>query len=431
MLKPIESLNGYATYRGLPAEIYERDKAALLTILLNPLTPKDGDPHWLSAEKATEVVFSHGGLVTRVVGTAEVATVQAWGVGEHRWIDNKVFPRDQDGRAAAVRQARSLSGPVPSQADLRKKWATLDSGDQDVIDKRLATRQSLAEFWYDQQAVDWGDNEPWQFMSRVAETALCHNNVPSHAYEEREREKIQTALSNLQIVWGELEPSPGIVIDTSPRYLVSVSFDKAEIGLEKGSRDRGAEIERVWMDGDTLAKTARKFGIDEASAASPGGAEHVWWMTSSPRQDATHQTNFHLHVHEITDSTAMPREPLAADYQRLADLMDVEFDEPMDLPENRKPTFGYYINLDERGNFEADVRDQSGASVFEIKAGASLEEDESNIFDDGFMKHKNDLQGLQSYLRDLAVIPPDARVVTMQDFEQELERRASPTSSLG
>lgn len=62
----------------------------------------------------------------------------------------------------------------------------------------------------------------------------------------------------------------------------------------------------------------------------------------------------------------------------------------------------YYINLDERGEFYADVRDSKGETVFEIKG--------SEIFEDGFMKHKSDLRGLESYLKDLEVIPGDASV---------------------
>ena len=67
-------------------------------------------------------------------------------------------------------------------------------------------------------------------------------------------------------------------------------------------------------------------------------------------------------------------------------------------------TYKYFINLDERGSFLADVRNSKGKTVFEIKAGDELAEDETSIFDDGFMSHKNDLEGLETYLKDLSVI---------------------------
>jgi hypothetical protein len=66
--------------------------------------------------------------------------------------------------------------------------------------------------------------------------------------------------------------------------------------------------------------------------------------------------------------------------------------------ENRVKTYQYYINLDERGSFYADIRDENGNSVFDIKAGNVLDSYETSVFQDGFMKDKNDLQGLKNYL---------------------------------
>ena len=60
--------------------------------------------------------------------------------------------------------------------------------------------------------------------------------------------------------------------------------------------------------------------------------------------------------------------------------------------------FYYFINLDERGEFYADVRigDVQGYSVFDIHGG--------DIFEDGFMKNKEDLQGLKEYLVYLGIM---------------------------
>lgn len=89
----------------------------------------------------------------------------------------------------------------------------------------------------------------------------------------------------------------------------------------------------------------------------------------------------------------------------------------------RKATrFGYYIDLDERGDFYADVRDVAGRTVFEIRAGDLLDPDESSIFEDGFMRHKSDLKGLTDYLRDLGVIGTQDQVVPASDFEADLPR---------
>ena len=72
-----------------------------------------------------------------------------------------------------------------------------------------------------------------------------------------------------------------------------------------------------------------------------------------------------------------------------------EMQEPIS---NEERGFKYYINLDERGEFYADVRNEDDDTVFEIKG--------YEIFENGYMKHKNDLDGLKNHLVDLGVIEP-------------------------
>lgn len=66
--------------------------------------------------------------------------------------------------------------------------------------------------------------------------------------------------------------------------------------------------------------------------------------------------------------------------------------------------YTYHINLDERGLFYADVRDASGTTVWEIR-----EPNESgySIFDEGYIRHKNDIAGIERYLRDLKIMTVD------------------------
>lgn len=66
-------------------------------------------------------------------------------------------------------------------------------------------------------------------------------------------------------------------------------------------------------------------------------------------------------------------------------------------------SFGYFIDLDERGEFFADVRNSDGETVFEIKG--------YDIFRDGFMKHKEDLDGLEEYLVSLGIMKDDDELV--------------------
>ena len=69
----------------------------------------------------------------------------------------------------------------------------------------------------------------------------------------------------------------------------------------------------------------------------------------------------------------------------------------MSVPE--KKTYLYFINLDERGEFYADVRDESNNTIFEIKG--------FDIFEDGWMRNKNDLMGLKNHLVGLGVMKDD------------------------
>lgn len=50
----------------------------------------------------------------------------------------------------------------------------------------------------------------------------------------------------------------------------------------------------------------------------------------------------------------------------------------------------YHINLDERGEFYADVRNSSDKTIYEIRG--------FGIFEDGFMRHNRDTWGLLEYL---------------------------------
>ena len=65
-------------------------------------------------------------------------------------------------------------------------------------------------------------------------------------------------------------------------------------------------------------------------------------------------------------------------------------------------TYEYFINLDERGEFYADVRNPSGETIWELKSDA--ETGEIWMLEDGFMENIDDLSGLHSYLLDGGLI---------------------------
>lgn len=75
---------------------------------------------------------------------------------------------------------------------------------------------------------------------------------------------------------------------------------------------------------------------------------------------------------------------------------------------------GYYINLDERGEFFADVRDQNDVTIFEVRS----EEDGSiGLIEDGYMAHKKDLEGLCAYLAEVGLVHASADLLPSDQFE--------------
>ncbi len=75
-----------------------------------------------------------------------------------------------------------------------------------------------------------------------------------------------------------------------------------------------------------------------------------------------------------------------------------------------KIIFEYFINLDERGEFQADVRDPDGKTVYTI-TGEPCDGFSSDVFSHGFMRHKYDLDGLKALLVGLDIMEPENTLV--------------------
>jgi hypothetical protein len=82
-----------------------------------------------------------------------------------------------------------------------------------------------------------------------------------------------------------------------------------------------------------------------------------------------------------------------------------------DMTNDEKRNFGfdvdpfeYVIDLDERGEFKATVYDDKGNQVFEING--------FDLFDDGYMKHKDDIDGLKAYLVGLCIMQDGDKLIT-------------------
>lgn len=77
--------------------------------------------------------------------------------------------------------------------------------------------------------------------------------------------------------------------------------------------------------------------------------------------------------------------------------------------------FGYYINLNERGCFNADVRNMDGKSLMEV---GTDENGEVWQVEDGFMRGVEDLSGLTKYAVDMGILPAGAAIHDRQGFEK-------------
>ena len=71
----------------------------------------------------------------------------------------------------------------------------------------------------------------------------------------------------------------------------------------------------------------------------------------------------------------------------------------------------YHVNLNERGSFYADVRDKDGNTIYEVRGGNELGEDETDLVTDGFMRDLMDTRMLTEYLRDLSIIGHDDHII--------------------
>ena len=97
-----------------------------------------------------------------------------------------------------------------------------------------------------------------------------------------------------------------------------------------------------------------------------------------------------------------------------------------------------YSYQEERGEFHGYVEDELGNVIFEMHYPEYYEDDttgelieSSTIFEDGFMKHADDTEGLRKYLVDMRLINDDDSVVMEEEFERRYEVGGSIDSAYG
>lgn len=81
-------------------------------------------------------------------------------------------------------------------------------------------------------------------------------------------------------------------------------------------------------------------------------------------------------------------------------------------------TLEYVIDLDERGEFAATVREQNENVIYRVTG--------FQIFEDGFMRDKHDLDGLGAYLKSLNILNKGDKILDtnrFQEWEREIDGR--------
>ncbi len=85
--------------------------------------------------------------------------------------------------------------------------------------------------------------------------------------------------------------------------------------------------------------------------------------------------------------------------------------------------YWYCIDLDERGQFQAHVQGRNNDDIFSIDDIDDLQ----NIIDDGFMKNKDDVDGLQNHLIDMGILKTgDILTDDEPDWYEELNESKVP-----
>lgn len=88
--------------------------------------------------------------------------------------------------------------------------------------------------------------------------------------------------------------------------------------------------------------------------------------------------------------------------------------------------YTYHINLNERGEFYADVRDDNDTTVYEIRIP---NEEGDNIFTDGYMRSITDTGGLEKYLRQIGIMQREDFLFMADDDKAQYKQGGSVPES--
>lgn len=103
---------------------------------------------------------------------------------------------------------------------------------------------------------------------------------------------------------------------------------------EAGTRE--IKLDHVTADAHDLVRHGREYGFSEPSCADPRMSSDIWFRSTYPREDRAYfeqgvQKYYSLHIHDVNGH---PPEP--ADYQRIANLINVRFEHAFNLQETKQ-----------------------------------------------------------------------------------------------
>ena len=405
MLKPIETLLTHGQSLGLSAAEIQRQQNLLQSALLSPMESEPG--------QSVMAVFAHGPEATRMVCAQEDDAraahwaVQLWSVARGGWLTQRTYDRTPAGRVQAYIDAHSWH-PAPTVAEVNAKWSS-EANFSDGLVAVFRSREAMAEFWYAAMAAEFSEPTEaiaWPLAFDVAECLFLHAGHPHPKWGESDQERVLIEMANLADSWGEV-PAPilsGTLRDQAGQVVAVVQYRSVQEAVGRllaGGRDAVLHTGALDADASGLLFEYRVGELGQAQLTDAQLADKL-------------QTYLATNSKPNLAPSASPTMGVSAAHDSTEQTMATHF--------------GYYIDLDERGDFLADVRDKQGNSVFEIRAGASLGEDESSIFEEGFMRDKRDVAGLTDYLRSLGVLGQHDHVLSLVDFERHLKDEGNDAS---
>lgn len=99
---------------------------------------------------------------------------------------------------------------------------------------------------------------------------------------------------------------------------------------------RKIELDHVTADAHDLVLLGREHGLSKPSCTDPRMSSDIWFRSTYPREDRAYfeqgvQKYYSLHIHGVNGHRPEP-----ADYQRIANLINVRFDHAFNLQEAKQ-----------------------------------------------------------------------------------------------